>query len=250
MKPTVTILALCIIAASCSAPRLVLTGGTDDLKETYPVKGASGIMQTQELNFGDYHTTSIRYAVAQNGYLPAPPENVSWATHASGQQSIYYHLTGAWGLSADAYCVTGLDEEDVAAVKGANSVINKISALTGLQLPAGNMFAAILKTAGHHASWQMFTGAGPAQTTGWHLAGYMARDSDNYYTIYATGSNMKAAGYEFRNRANQTVAVVSLQHKEVVVLAHVAAEEKFLLANACTAILLKALLVTNSYTRR
>ena len=94
----------------------------------------------------------------------------------------------------------------------------------------------------------MFAGTGPAQATGWHVAGYMARDSDNYYTIYATGP--EPAGYEFRNRANQTVAAVSVQHKGVVVLAHVAGEEKFLLANACTAILLKNLLVTNSYSKR
>lgn len=57
------------------------------------------------------------------------------------------------------------------------------------------------------------------------------------------------AEYEFRNRANQTVAAVSLQDKEVVVLAHVTGEEKFLLANACAAILLKNLLVTNNYSK-
>lgn len=208
MKLTVTILTLFIIAAGCCAPRLVLTGGADDLRETYVVKGAADIKQTQQLNFGDYHTTSIKYTVAKNGHLPAFPQNIFRTTHASGEQSIYFHLTGARGLSADAYCITGLDEQDVAAVKDANSMMNKISALNGIQLPAGNMFAAILKTAGHHASWQMFAGTGQVQTTGWHVAGYLARDSDNYHTIYATrpapGSDTpEPADYEFRNRANQ-----------------------------------------------
>ena len=46
-------------------------------------------------------------------------------------------------------------------------------------------------------------------------------------------------GYEFRNEAGEAVAAVTGMNKGMVFLAKLSNEEKFLLANACAAILLQ-----------
>jgi hypothetical protein len=79
--------------------------------------------------------------------------------------------------------------------------------------------------------------------------GKLAKSTSEYYTIVPvtkveskgkTGNTLLGAiGFEFRNAEGKTVAAVSLIDKGMAYLAKTTAEERFLLANACTGLLLQ-----------
>ncbi|HWR31970.1 MAG TPA: hypothetical protein VN451_00475, partial [Chitinophagaceae bacterium] len=79
--------------------------------------------------------------------------------------------------------------------------------------------------------------------------GLLAKSKDEYYTIVPvnkmeikvkTGATlMGSIGFEFHNKEGKTVAAVSMIDKGMIYLGKTNPEERFLLANACTALLLQ-----------
>jgi hypothetical protein len=97
--------------------------------------------------------------------------------------------------------------------------------------------------------WQLVLDNQVAQALPNRYTGKLAKSASEYYTIVPvtkveskgkTGNTLLGAiGFEFRNAEGKTVAAVSLVDKGMVYLAKTTAEERFLLANACTALLLQ-----------
>ncbi len=79
--------------------------------------------------------------------------------------------------------------------------------------------------------------------------GYLAKSKTEYYSIVpVTKMEIKgkpgnilagSVGFEFRDAQGRPVAAVSFINKGMVFLGKQTAEERFLLANACTALLLQ-----------
>jgi hypothetical protein len=79
--------------------------------------------------------------------------------------------------------------------------------------------------------------------------GLLAKNKQEYYTIVPVtliekngksgNTLLGAVGFEFRNKEGKTVAAVSLIDKGMIYLGKTTPEERFLLANACTALLLQ-----------
>jgi hypothetical protein len=83
-----------------------------------------------------------------------------------------------------------------------------------------------------------------------NYTGFLALDRHTYYTIkpvYSIRSKkgksvntiLGSVGFEFRNKDGKPVAAVSLMDQGIVYLDNVSEEERFLLANACAALLLQ-----------
>jgi hypothetical protein len=96
--------------------------------------------------------------------------------------------------------------------------------------------------------WEMLIDNQAAHARSKTYTGMLTLSKDKYYTIVPvtqmekngkTGTALANLGFEFRDASGKAIAAVSLIDKGMVFLGKTSAEERLLLANACTALLLQ-----------
>lgn len=238
---------IAFIMVRCSTSDLPSDGKIHDTKETFQVKGRGNFLVDAKLSFGYYQTggfkSSSTHKKADNlGIMKL----LQTGTENPGK-AFQFEVNDVSGLSSHVFCITHLKYQHIISGRDMNLLVRGESENTGIDVYSGNSLAVEIVNSKDTSYWKMIINKDAARNNK-GFAGYLAKDRDNYYKIvpvrYTGGNEEKRVngyipeGYEFRNRAGQSVATVSTTGNGVVTFGAVGIREKFLMANASAAILI------------
>jgi hypothetical protein len=247
MKPLYIIAALVFVLASCSTPQLGFRDDSETPDEHYSVKGRQGLKIKQKLSFGDYSTTNIQRSWTKGSGSAFGSPDVLWVNYERKKQTFRFKLTDRDARESEVFCITQVRSEELVVGRNRNNLFNILNNVSIGR--TDNVFMADIYPGKDEPMWQLLIDNNKAQTDSRSYIGYLAKDEDNYYTL-VPARHMKikektgpvlfgSIGFEIRNRADQLVAAVSLINQGEVYFGEVNEDEKFLLANACSALLLQ-----------
>ncbi|MET0394688.1 MAG: hypothetical protein ABW019_16200 [Chitinophagaceae bacterium] len=258
MKTVLLALSAALLISSCATPKISVSDDLKDNHDEYTVKGRQGILVNQKLSFGEYRTQRVKrswtkgsstYSGFGFGY-PGTEDytNIISNEYIRRKQTVFFSLEDAKQKS-EVYCTSRFNAKEFTLGKNENSLLNIVLDIFGKGGSSDNKFYVQIYTGENETPWQMMIDNQAAQAQAKSYTGILARGKDRFYTIVpVTRLEMKgrsgnilagSVGFEFRDQANKTVAAVSMLDKGMVFLGKTDAEERFLLANACAALLLQ-----------
>ena len=237
--------------SSCvSSVKMALNESQWQQKKEYAVTDHKPLFKQQTLAFGDYKTQEVKRSWTK-GTKGSTGFSIGAASvyvdHLTKKQTFRFKLQDG-AQTSETYCATNIKAKDL-VLGTPNSAFNQVLDLLTIGIESDNQFYAKIIPDPNAQPWELFLDNKAAQRSKTY-AGSLMQSPENYYSIVPVnmlqGKNgpvalpFGAVGFEFRNMQNQPVAAVSIIDKGVVYLNGVSAEEKFLLANACAALLLQA----------
>ena len=131
-----------------------------------------------------------------------------------------------------------------------NSLFNISLDILGVANASDNLYWIRLYTKNENEPWEMILDNEAAQRNSKEYMGVISQSRERYYTLHPVFKMEKkdgtvgtmpfgSIGYEIRNKQGKPLAAVSLIDNGVVYFNDISAEERFLMANICTAILLQ-----------
>ncbi|HLO80082.1 MAG TPA: hypothetical protein VK166_03940 [Chitinophagaceae bacterium] len=249
-----------IMFTSCKTPDLALKENEWRSAERLDVKGRQGWTFNEKLSFGDYRTVTLKrswtkgsgafagWTVYKPGYNEV--EKLVGIDYSQRKQSVRFELTDAKQQESAVFCVTKVKSANFVISNNPNSVVNKVSDVLEIGDDWQNGYWVNIYLKNNERPWEMVIDNNDAQRQRKNYTGFLALDRNTYYTIKPVYSinNKKgksvntiagSVGFEFRNQDGKPVAAVSLMDQGIVYLDKVSDEERFLLANACAALLLQ-----------
>lgn len=247
------------MAASCTSPRVALTEPGWGQPEAMRVKGRNSIFVRQKMSFGEYYTSNVKrsWVKGNSGNFSigkdegsADFRNIIGFEYINRRQTMNFSMNNGSGASSDVYAVTKFKSRDL--VFGDTRTWKNISIdlkrLNGDK--DGNLFYVQVYTNGDTRPWQMVVDNDATQRHPRKYTGRIARDEEEYFlkpiTKMENGRSAPASvpfgalGYSFFRADGTPVAAVSMmENGEVYFGRQATEEEKFLMANACAAILLQ-----------
>ena len=235
---------------------------SDELKannDEYTVKGKHGTRIKQKMSFGNYHTSSIkrswtkgnssRFGIGYWGTAQQEWVNIISTEYINKKQTIRFNL-GDGKNQSDVYCVSRFNSKDLEIGKNPNSILNIGMDILGVGgKSSSNYYVQLFTSEKDERPWEMVIDNQLSQARPKEYVGYLAKSPSEYYSIVPVTKLEKngksgnilagAIGFEFRTPGGKAVAAVSLFDKGMVFLGKISEEERFLLANACTALLLQ-----------
>jgi hypothetical protein len=248
-----------LIITGCTSFKMAVNEDLKPVYDEYNVKGRQGILIKQKMSFGEFFTNTVHRSWTKGnssrfwlGYInPSQQQwiNIISVEYINKKQTIRYELNSG-GLQSQVYCVSRFNAKDLEIGRNPNSILNIGMDILGVGGRSSSMYYVQIFTSAHDdRPWELALDNQQSQAAPGTYTGYLAKSKDEYYTIVpATKVEMKgktgntlmgAIGFEFRNKDGKTVAAVSLIDKGMIYLGKTTAEERFLLANACTALLLQ-----------
>ena len=252
------IMAIAFLAACIPAKMSV----SDELKagnDEYPVKGRNGILIKQKLSFGQYATTHVKRSwtkgnsstigIGRYDRMRQEWVNMISMEYINKKQTIRFGLADGKNQS-DVYCVSRFNAEDLSLGRSPNSILNIGMDLGGIGgRSTSHYYVQVYADEKDDRPWEMLIDNQYAQAKPGEYVGYLAKSRDEYFSIVPvtklelkgrTGNILAGSvGFEFRNKQGQAVAAVSLMDNGMVFLGKLNDTERFLLANACAALLLQ-----------
>ena len=252
-------LVVTIVITGCASAKMAVS---DDLKpayDEYSVKGRQGILIKQKMSFGEYSTNTVHRSWTKGSYGrtgigygdPFRQEwiNIISVKYTDKKQTIRYEMNNG-GMQSEVYCVSRFNAEDLEIGRNPNSLLNIGMDLAGAGIKLSSIYyVQIFASPTDNRPWELVLDNQAAQASRNSYIGRLAKGRDEYYDVVPvskmeikgkTGTTLAGSiGFEFRNKYGKTVAAVSLLDKGMVYLGKTTAEERFLLANACTALLLQ-----------
>ncbi len=250
---------LLIFFAACSPFKMAVH---EDLQPAYDelnVKGRQGILIKQKMSFGEFATSTVKRSwtkgsSVRNGFGYIDPNRMEWINiisteYINKRQTVRYSLNSG-NMQSDVFCVSRFNAEELTVGRNENSLLNIGLDIFGPGGESSSMYyVQIFPSEKEDQPWQLTLDNQRSQAKPKQYVGYLAKNKTEYYTLHPVNkvqvkgkvgnTLMGAVGFEFRNPAGKTVAAVSMIDKGMVYLGKTTAEERFLLANACTAILLQ-----------
>ncbi len=248
-----------LFATACSTPVMVVSENLQSSGEAFAVKGKDGTRIKQKLSFGDYSSNAVKrswtkgYSSLQGIGFGTPGQqdwiNIIGTEYIQKRQTIHFELHQA-DQNSQVFCVSKFDAENLQFGRNPNSILNIGIDLFDMAGYSSNMYyVQIFPSGKDQRPWEMTLDNDASQSKPKKYIGYLAKSKTEYYTIVPVTKisikqkvgNMLAGsiGFEFRNPAGEAVAAVTGMNKGMVFLAKLQAQERFLLANACAAILLR-----------
>jgi len=246
-----------VLLAACTPFKM---GVSDSLKQDhdeYAVKGRQGILINQKLSFGEFYTTGIKrswtnssssgFGIGNAGASAAQFENLISIEYIKRKQTIQFGLTDG-KVNTSTYCVAKFNSKDLEIGKHPNNVINIGMDLFNIGGWSESTYYVQIYSKEGTRPWEMLIDNQAAQARSKSYTGLLTHSKEQYYTIVPvsqlekngkTGNALAAIGFEFRDASGKAVAAVSLIDKGMVFMGKLEAEERLLLANACTALLLQ-----------
>jgi len=244
--------------SSCTPFHLSLSGDLDRTRDVYEVKGKDGIMINQKLSFGEFKTTKVKRSWTRGnsgltGFGFGSPYQANWVNlisteYINKKQTVRFGLTDG-KRESDVYCVSRFHSEDLQVGAKENSLLNIGLDLMGDGYSSESTYYVQLFTRGDEAPWQLMLDNEEAQRRAKTYVGRLMKSESQYYTIHPVTKLQKngkegkilggSVGYEIRDPKGVALAAVSMMGKGMVYLGKVSAEERFLLANLCAAIVLQ-----------
>ena len=259
MKRIITPLVITMFAIGCSPAKMSVSEDLKSGAEEYAVKGVNGTRIKQKISFAEFSTNSVKRSWTKGsssrlglGYLNASQQewvNMISVEYFNRKQTIRFNLQDGQHYS-DVFCVARFNAEDLEIGRRPNSVLNIGMDILGIGgQSSSTYYVQIFESATADRPWEMMIDNQLSQSKPKEYIGYLAKSKTEYYTIVPVSrieingkaGNMLAGsiGFEFRNAQGKAVAAVSTINNGMVFLPHVDKEERFLLANACTALLLQ-----------
>jgi hypothetical protein len=246
--------------SNCTPARMALNESDWMGKQEYKVEGRKGLFSKERMNFGDYHTTTVKRSwtkgsSARSGWTrgnvtDANYENIISIEYIKKKQTVKFEMSDDKGNASEVYCVSKFNSEDLQIGNHPNDLINIATEVLLKTDNSDSKFYVQLYTNKYDKPWQLILDNQPWQARAKKYTGVIALNKDQYYTLVpvtqmqrkdGSAANMPfgSIGIELRNPQSKPVAAVSLIDKGVVYLSDVPAEERFLLANICAALLMQ-----------
>ncbi|GEO09605.1 hypothetical protein [Segetibacter aerophilus] len=250
MTKSATLAATVLVAIlfnACSPFRISVSNELSAAAEM-PVKGKNGIMINQKLSFGEYRTEKINRSWTEGNSINGGAMKVLWATYSQKKQSIHFSLKDTVNNRSEVFCLAKTRSEDWTVGESPNSLFNIMGDLLGVGGKSDNTFAVNIYLSKEPAPWELMLDVQKAQANSKRYVGFLAQNKDNYYTLHPITSVEKngkkgsipigSVGYEIRSKGGVALAAVSLMDQGKVYIGATDPKERFLLANACSALLL------------
>jgi hypothetical protein len=254
---TLTITA--IVISSCTTPKLSVSDELKASHDEYVVKGRQGLLINQHLSFGEYKTQRVKRSWTKGssvytGFGFGNPGTQDYTNIVSNEyirrrQTVFFSLEDPGKKKSEVYCTSRFNAREFTIGNNGNNVLNIVLDIFGKGGSSESNYYVQIYTAENEKPWQMMIDNQAAQAQAKIYTGVLARDKDEYYTIVPVtrlekngkSGNILAGsvGFEFRDPANKAVAAVSMIDKGMIFLGKISNEERFLLANACAALLLQ-----------
>lgn len=260
MKRILTLLLLAVvITTGCTTAKMAVSDELKSSNDEYKVKGRNGSLIKQKVSFGDYSTTEVKRSWTKGsssksgiGYRDAQRDgwvNIISMEYIRKKQTVRFKLSDG-SNSSEAYCVSKFNSKDLELGASPNSILNIGMDILGVGGRSNSSYyVQIFAGEKDDRPWEMVIDNQLAQAKRKEYIGYLAKSRTEYYSVIPV-YHMETAkgnastlggtiGFEFRDPGGKPVAAVSLLDNGVVFLGRIDAKERFLLANACTALLLQ-----------
>lgn len=257
IKAILTVVIGSAMLASCTPFKMAVSDSLKQEHDEYSVAGRQGILIKQKMSFGEYYTTDIKrswtkggssgFGIGKVGPTAAQFENLISIEYIKRKQTIRFELTDG-KQNSQTYCVTKFNAKDLSIGKYDNSILNIGLDLLGLAGWSESTYYVQIYTKDNDRPWEMLIDNQAAHARSKTYTGMLTLNKDKYYTIVPvtqmekngkTGTALANLGFEFRDASGKAIAAVSLIDKGMVFLGKTSVEERLLLANACTALLLQ-----------
>jgi hypothetical protein len=249
-----------VLFSQCHPARMALHGDAWPQKEEYEVQGKKGLFSKERMQFGEFYTTQVkrswtggttsRYGLGRGNVTDYDYTNIIALDYIKRKQTIKFALTDAGNRNSEVFCVSNFRATEVVIGNRPNSILNiGIDVVKSILSQPDDKYYVQIYTK-EERPWELLLDNVKANMKPKEYVGYLSQGSGRYYTIVPVsqmeGKDGKPAnilfgsvGFEIRNREGKAVAAVSKLNKGVVYLQSMNADEKFLLANACAALLLQ-----------
>lgn len=260
MKQLLTAIIILSLASCITQPRIALDANQWNEKQELPVKGRQGLLIKQKLSFGEFKTVSVKRSWTRSGTSFA-----GWAWGRPGyedysriigieysdrKQTVRFELSDEKANESSVFCVTHANSENLVIGRNPNSLLNIATELFSIESSAENLFWVKIYLKNDEQPWEMVIDNEASQAKAKSYTGTVAQSKDKFYTIHPvysiTGNKGKvytmpigSMGYEIRTKEGKPVAAISTVDNGIVYFNTAKPEEKFLLANICTALLLQ-----------
>jgi hypothetical protein len=235
---------------------------SEDLKKAhdeYKVKGRQGILIKQKLSFGDYSSSVVKRSWTKGGSsyfglgagTPGTNDhtNIISMEYQNRKQTVFFNLTNGKEARSEVFAASNFRSKDL-EIGNPNNIVNIAMDLLGVGGRSQSTYYVQIYTDTSAQPWQMLIDNQAAQAQPNKYIGLLAKDKDNYYTIVPVTKIEKkngkvmntlagTIGFEFKNSKGVTAAAVSLVDNGMVFIGHLEEQDRFLLANACAALLLQ-----------
>lgn len=258
MKSLFSFIVLAGIFTGCASLKLSLS---EDLKEShdeYSVKGRQGILINQKLSFGEFRTTQVnrswtkgssyRTGIGYNEGSSAEWVNIISTEYIRKKQTVNFTLTDGTH-HADVFAVSRFHAKDLQLGRSDNSILNIGMDLAGIGGSSTSLYYVQVYADRTGIPWQLVLDNQAAQAVPKQYTGVFAKSKNEYYTLVPAtklerngksgNTLLGSVGFEIRNKDGKALAAVSMIDRGMVFLAKTSAEERFLLANLCAALLLQ-----------
>ena len=252
------ILAAITAFTGCKPAKFAVSEDLRSANDAYEVKGKDGIMIKQKLSFGEFKTTKVKRSWTRGnsgltGFGLGTPYQNNWVNiisteYINKKQTVNFGLTDG-SLVSDVYCVSRFNSQDLQIGARENSLVNIGLDLSGCGYQSGSTYYVQLYTKAGERPWELLLDNEEVQFHSRTYSGIIARSKEEFYTIHPAtrieingkvGNTLAGSvGFEIRDRNGATAAAVSMMNRGTVIMGKRSAEERFLLANICAALLLQ-----------
>jgi len=263
MKTLITVTLISISFIYCTPARIALNDNEWPTKTEYAVEGRKNIFSKESFSFGVYHTVKVKRSwtktnTTHSGFGLGMPgtdqyQNVLLTEYINKKQTLHFVLADDQKNTSEVYCLNNVKHKDVVIGNNRGSLVNVVKDIHDLIRQSSNesnLFIAQLYINGSDKPWEMLIDNIAAQAKPNSYIGYLSKSKTEFYSIIPInkmrGKNgepasifMGSVGFEFRDKNNKPVAAISTIDKGMVYLSDIPAEEKFILSNACAALLMR-----------
>lgn len=260
MKKILAVIIIISIASCGPAPRIGLDATRWNEKQELAVKGRQGLLIKQKLSFGEFRTLSVKRSWTRSstnfaGWAWGRPgyedySRIIGVEYSDRKQSVRFELSDEKDNESSVFCVTRAQSENLVIGRNPNSLLNVALDILSIEESSENLFWVKIFLKNDEKPWEMVIDNEASQLKAKSYTGTVAQSRDKFYTIHPVytlvGKKDKIVtmpfgsyGYEIRNKEGQPLAAISLIDKGVVYFNAMPQDEKFLLANICTALLLQ-----------
>lgn len=261
MQRIVFSILILVLFSQCRPARMGLSEEGWQTREEFKVAGKRGLFTRERMSFGEFYTTAVKRswvkgANSKFGLGSSNPSGYDYTNIISLEkirrnQTIRFSLSDANRQESEVYCVSNFRASDWQLGNNPNSIFNiGIDILEAMKNRPESKYYVQLYLKANDRPWELMIDNVESQLHPKDYIGLLSKGSDRYYSIVPVqtmegkdGKPMKillgTVGFEFRNAEDKAVAAVFLIDKGVVYFQSVDKEERFLLANACAALLMQ-----------
>lgn len=248
------------LLTQCSTGKMALEADAWPQKEEYEVQGRKGLFSKERMQFGSFQTTQVqrswtkgtvsRFGLGEGNVTDYDYTNIISLDYIKRRQTIKFALTDTGSRESEVFCVSNFRTTELVIGNHPNSILNiGIDIVKSLlQQPDDKYYVQIYTS--KERPWELVLDNVATQMKPKEYIGYLSQGKGKYYTVvpvrHMQGKDGQPAaiafgsiGVEIRNKEGKAVAAVSKLDKGIIYLQSMDANERFLMANVCAALLLQ-----------